>query len=86
MVIIPPPFIKGVAVEKAVIPFLSISRVTVVSPSLDKKIELFGKSRGDEMAKAANALLGQMPIVLNWSGSAMRAILNTTTPRYIMIL
>jgi hydrogenase maturation protease len=30
---------------------------------IDKKIELFGKSRGDEMAKAANApLLGQLPI------------------------
>jgi len=32
-------------------------------PEIDKKIELFGKSRGDEMAKAANApLLGQLPI------------------------
>jgi hydrogenase maturation protease len=30
---------------------------------IDKKIELFGKSQGDEMAKAANApLLGQLPI------------------------
>jgi len=32
-------------------------------PEIDKKIELFGKSRGDEMAKVANApLLGQIPI------------------------
>ena len=32
-------------------------------PEIDKKIELFGKSRGEEMARAANApLLGQMPI------------------------
>ena len=32
-------------------------------PEIDKKIELFGKSRGDEMAKAAHApLLGQLPI------------------------
>ena len=32
-------------------------------PEIDKKIELFGRSRGDEMAKAANApLLGQLPI------------------------
>jgi Mrp family chromosome partitioning ATPase len=32
-------------------------------PEIDKKIELFGKSRGDEMAKAAGApLLGQLPI------------------------
>jgi hydrogenase maturation protease len=30
---------------------------------IDKKIALFGRSRGDEMAKAANApLLGQLPI------------------------
>ncbi|MFC1947826.1 Mrp/NBP35 family ATP-binding protein [Chloroflexota bacterium] len=30
---------------------------------IDKKIELFGKSQGDDMAKAANApLLGQLPI------------------------
>jgi len=30
---------------------------------IDKKIELFGKSQGDEMAKAANApLLGKLPI------------------------
>jgi len=30
---------------------------------IDKKIDLFGKSRGDEMAKAAHApLLGQLPI------------------------
>jgi hydrogenase maturation protease len=30
---------------------------------IDKKIELFGKSQGEEMAKAANApLLGQIPI------------------------
>ena len=30
---------------------------------IDKKIELFGKSRGEEMAKAANApLLGRLPI------------------------
>ena len=32
-------------------------------PEIDKKIELFGKSRGDEMAKAAAApLLAQLPI------------------------
>jgi hydrogenase maturation protease len=32
-------------------------------PEIDKKIELFGKSRGDEMAQAAGApLLGQLPI------------------------
>ena len=32
-------------------------------PEIDKRIELFGKSRGDEMAQAANApLLGQLPI------------------------
>jgi hypothetical protein len=32
-------------------------------PEIDKKVELFGKNRGDEMAKAANApLLGQLPI------------------------
>jgi len=32
-------------------------------PEIDKKIELFGKSRGEEMAHAANApLLGQLPI------------------------
>jgi hydrogenase maturation protease len=32
-------------------------------PEIDKKIELFGKSRGQEMAHAANApLLGQLPI------------------------
>ena len=32
-------------------------------PEIDKKIEIFGKSRGDEMAKVANApLLGQLPI------------------------
>jgi len=32
-------------------------------PEIDKKIELFGKSRGEEMAKAAHApLLGQLPI------------------------
>jgi Mrp family chromosome partitioning ATPase len=32
-------------------------------PEIDKKIELFGKSRGEEMAKAANApLLAQLPI------------------------
>jgi len=32
-------------------------------PEIDKKIELFGKTRGDEMAKSANApLLGQLPI------------------------
>jgi Mrp family chromosome partitioning ATPase len=32
-------------------------------PEIDKKIELFGKSRGEEMAKAAGApLLGQLPI------------------------
>jgi len=33
-------------------------------PEIDRKIELFGKSRGEEMAQAANApLLGQLPIV-----------------------
>jgi Mrp family chromosome partitioning ATPase len=32
-------------------------------PEIDKKIEIFGKSRGEEMAQAARApLLGQMPI------------------------
>ena len=32
-------------------------------PEIDKKIELFGKSRGEEMAKAVGApLLGQLPI------------------------
>lgn len=32
-------------------------------PEIDKKIELFGKSQGEEMAKAAGApLLGQLPI------------------------
>jgi hypothetical protein len=32
-------------------------------PEIDKKIELFGKSRGEEMAHAAGApLLGQLPI------------------------
>jgi Mrp family chromosome partitioning ATPase len=32
-------------------------------PEIDKKIELFGRSRGEEMAKAAHApLLGQLPI------------------------
>ncbi len=32
-------------------------------PEIDKKIELFGKSRGEEMAQAAHApLLGQLPI------------------------
>jgi len=32
-------------------------------PEIDKKIEVFGKSRGDEMAMAAKApLLGQLPI------------------------
>lgn len=32
-------------------------------PEMDKKIELFGKSRGEEMAHAAHApLLGQLPI------------------------
>jgi hydrogenase maturation protease len=32
-------------------------------PEIDKKIELFGKSRGEQMAKAANApLLAQLPI------------------------
>ena len=32
-------------------------------PEIDKRIELFGKSRGEEMAKAAKApLLGQLPI------------------------
>ncbi len=32
-------------------------------PEIDKKIELFGKSRGEEMAKVANApLLGQLPV------------------------
>jgi hypothetical protein len=32
-------------------------------PEIDKKIELFGKSRGEEMAKSAGApLLGRMPV------------------------
>jgi hydrogenase maturation protease len=32
-------------------------------PEIDKKIELFGRSRGEEMAKTAHApLLGQLPI------------------------
>ena len=32
-------------------------------PEIDKRIELFGKSRGEEMAQAAQApLLGQLPI------------------------
>ena len=32
-------------------------------PEIDKKVEVFGKSRGEEMASAANApLLGQLPI------------------------
>ena len=32
-------------------------------PEIDKRIEVFGKSRGDEMAKATHApLLGQFPI------------------------
>ena len=32
-------------------------------PEIDKRIELFGKSRGEEMARAASApLLGQLPI------------------------
>jgi Mrp family chromosome partitioning ATPase len=32
-------------------------------PEIDKKMEIFGKSRGEEMAKAAGApLLGQLPI------------------------
>jgi len=32
-------------------------------PEIDKKIELFGKSRGEEMAKVPHApLLGQLPI------------------------
>jgi hydrogenase maturation protease len=32
-------------------------------PEIDKKIELFGRSRGEEMAKAAHApLMGQLPI------------------------
>ena len=32
-------------------------------PEIDKKIEIFGKSRGEEMARAAGApLLGQLPI------------------------
>jgi len=32
-------------------------------PEIDKKIELFGKSQGEEMARAARApLLGQLPI------------------------
>jgi Mrp family chromosome partitioning ATPase len=32
-------------------------------PEIDKKIEVFGRSRGEEMAQAANApLLGQLPI------------------------
>ena len=32
-------------------------------PEIDKKVEVFGKSQGEEMASAANApLLGQLPI------------------------
>jgi len=32
-------------------------------PEIDKKIEIFGKSRAEQMAAAANApLLGQLPI------------------------
>ena len=32
-------------------------------PEIDKKVELFGRSRGEEMAHAAQApLLGQLPI------------------------
>jgi hydrogenase maturation protease len=32
-------------------------------PEIDKKIELFGKSKGEDMARAAGApLLGQLPI------------------------
>ena len=32
-------------------------------PEIDKRIELFGRSRGEEMAQAAQApLLGQLPI------------------------
>jgi hydrogenase maturation protease len=32
-------------------------------PEIDKKIEIFGRSRGEEMSRAANApLLGQLPI------------------------
>jgi hydrogenase maturation protease len=32
-------------------------------PEIDKKVELFGKSRGEEMAQATHApLLGQLPI------------------------
>ena len=32
-------------------------------PEIDKKIEIFGRSRGDEMAQAASApLLGQLPV------------------------
>ncbi len=32
-------------------------------PEIDKKIELFGRSRGEEMARAARApFLGQLPI------------------------
>ena len=32
-------------------------------PEIEKRIELFGKSQGEEMAQAANApLLGQLPI------------------------
>jgi hydrogenase maturation protease len=32
-------------------------------PEIDRRIELFGKSRGEEMAQAARApLLGQLPI------------------------
>jgi Mrp family chromosome partitioning ATPase len=32
-------------------------------PEIDRKIELFGKSRGEEMAKAAHApLMGQLPV------------------------
>ena len=32
-------------------------------PEIDKKVEVFGKSQGEEMARAADApLLGQLPI------------------------
>jgi hydrogenase maturation protease len=32
-------------------------------PEIDKKMEIFGRSRGEEMARATNApLLGQLPI------------------------
>jgi ATP-binding protein involved in chromosome partitioning len=32
-------------------------------PEIDKKVEIFGKSRGEEMARVANApLLGTLPI------------------------